>query len=129
MRNHLVLPVLITTLLVPVAPAAASTARATAPKASKTTQAALARGFGRRSPSFGSRSRYRSRPYSRAYRRPGLGIGRFFGGVLKFLGLAYLFHMLFGWGAGGSPLGLILLVGLIVWLATRRRRRRFAYTY
>jgi predicted lipid-binding transport protein (Tim44 family) len=125
MRN-LILPVVLATLLVPAAPAVASSATTTASKAN---QAALGRGFGRRSPSFGSRSRYRSRPYSRPYRRPGLGIGRFFGGVLKFLGLAYLFHMLFGWGGGGSPLGLILLVGLIVWLATRRRRRRFAYTY
>ena len=123
MRN-LILPVVFATLLVPAAPAMASSATATASKAN---QSALGRGFGRRSPSFGSRSRYRSP--RRTYRRPGLGVGRFFRGVLQVLGLAFLFNMLFGWGAGGSPLGLILLVGLIVWLATRRRRRRFAYTY
>src|SRR4051794_41467715 len=121
MRN-LILPLLITALLVPAAPAMASSATTTA---SKPNQSALGRGFGRRSPSFGSRSRYRST--RRTYRRrPGLGAGRFFRGVLQFLGLAFLFNMLFGWGAGGSPLGLILLVGLIVWLVTRRRRRRFA---
>ena len=43
--------------------------------------------------------------------------------MLKFLGLAYLFNLLFGWGPGGSPFGLILLLGLIVLLATRRSRR------
>ena len=121
MRN-LLLPIMISALAVPVAPAIASSATSTASKAN---QSALGRGFGRRSPSVGVRPRYRSRPY----RRPGLGVGRFFRGVLQFLGLAFLFNMLFGWGAGGSPLGLILLVGIVVWLATRRRRRRFAYTY
>ena len=116
MRN-LLLPTLIATLLVPAAPAMASSATTTAPKAN---QSALGRGFGRRAPSY--RSRYRSRPYSRPYRRPGLGIGRFFGGVLKFLGLAYLFNMLFGWGPGGSPFGLFLLFGALLFFATRRRR-------
>src|SRR5919107_3402651 len=113
MRN-LILPLVLATLLVPAAPAMASSATATASKAN---QSALGRGFGRRSPSFGSRSRYPSP--RRAYRRPGLGGGRFFRGVVQFLGLAFLFNMLFGWGAGGSPLGLILLVGIVVWLATR----------
>src|SRR4051794_1040488 len=64
------------------------------------------RSFGRRSPAVGSR--YRS-PY---YRRvsPFHGFG---GAILKGLGIAYLFHMLFGIGAGGgSPFGLILLVAL-----------------
>jgi MYXO-CTERM domain-containing protein len=120
MRNH-ILPLLIATLLVPATPAMASSATTTA---SKPNQSALGRGFGRRSPSLGYRPRYGSRYRSsrRAYRRPGLGIGRFFGGVLKFLGLAYLFNMLFGWGAGGSPIGLFLLFGLILLFATRRRR-------
>jgi hypothetical protein len=43
--------------------------------------------------------------------------------VLQALGIAYLAHLLFGWGAGGSPLGLILLIGLVLWLVTRSRRR------
>src|SRR3954453_14492867 len=118
MRN-LTLPTLIATLLVPAAPAMASSATTAA---SRPNQSALGRGFGRRTPSFGSRSRYRYRPYSRSYRRPRVGVGHFFGGSLKFLGLAYLFNMLFGWGAGGSPFGLFLLLALILLFATRRRR-------
>ena len=124
MRNHLILPVLISTLLVPAAPAQASSATVRA-QPSQTNQAALGRGFGRRTPSFGSRSRYR--PRARPYRRPSFGIGRFFGSVLKFLGLAYLFNLLFGWGPGGSPFGLILLFGLLALVATRRRRRPVHY--
>jgi len=73
------------------------------------------------------RSRYPSRYRTRSYRRPRSGIGRFFGGVLKFLGVAYLVNMLFGWGSGGSPLGLIVLVALIALLMTRRPRRRVYY--
>jgi hypothetical protein len=46
------------------------------------------------------------------------------GAILRALGLAYLFHLLFGWGAGGSPFGLLLLVALVAWIATRRLRRR-----
>jgi MYXO-CTERM domain-containing protein len=97
-------------------------------QSNQTNQAALGRrGFGRRAPSFGSRSRYPSRYRARPHRRPGLGVGHFFGGVLKLLGLAYLFNLLFGWGPGGSPFGLILLFGLIVLFATRRRRRPAYY--
>jgi hypothetical protein len=76
-----------------------------------------------RRPSFGSR--YRSRPYARprSYRRPSL-----FRGILQALGIAYLFHMLFGLGpGGGSPFGLILVIGFVVWMITRTRRRRYAY--
>jgi hypothetical protein len=126
MRNHLILPLLISSLLVPAASAQASSATVQA-HPSHINQAGLGRGFGRRAPAFRSRPRYPSRYRSRPYRRPGLGIGRFFGGMLKFLGLAYLFNLMFGWGAGGSPLGLILLFGLIVLLATRRRRRPAYY--
>jgi hypothetical protein len=120
MRNRLILPLLLTTLLVPAPSALAKTATVQA-QPNQTTEAAFGRGFGRRSPSLGVRSRPRYR--TRAYRRPGLGIGRFFGNALKFLGLAYLFNMLFGWGPGGSPVGLILLFGLILLIASRRRRR------
>ena len=80
----------------------------------------------RRAPSLGTRFRSRSRPSSRRIRstRPFRG---FFRGVLQALGLAYLFHVLFGWGAGGSPFGLLLLAALILFLVTRRRRRRVMY--
>jgi hypothetical protein len=81
-----------------------------------------ARGFGRRLPVYRPRTRYGYRP---AYRRsPFHGLFR---GVLRAIGLAYLFHLLFGWGAGGSPFGLLLLAALVLWLATRSRRRRRVY--
>jgi MYXO-CTERM domain-containing protein len=122
MRNRLILALLTSSLFAPAAPAVASWATVEA-QPNQTNQAGIGRGFGRRAPSFGSRSRYPSRYRSRPLGRPRLGIRRFFGGVLKFLGLAYLFNLLFGWGSGGSPLGLILLLGVVVLLATRRRRR------
>ena len=82
-------------------------------------------GFGRsyRAPTY--RSRARARPaQGRRYRRPGLGHG-LFGGILRALGIAYLFHALFGWGAGGgSPFGLLLLAGIVLLLFSRGRRRR-----
>ena len=127
MSNRSILPLLISSLLVPAVPAQAAQTTVQA-QSKQTNQAALGRrGFGRRAPSFGSRSRYPSRYRARPHRRPGLGAGRFFGGVLKLLGLAYLFNLLFGWGPGGSPFGLILLFGLIVLFATRRRRRPAYY--
>lgn len=51
------------------------------------------RGFGRRLPLYGPRTRYGYR-YRPAYRRsPFHGLFR---GVLRAIGLAYLFHLLFG---------------------------------
>jgi hypothetical protein len=117
-----ILPALLCTLLAAVAvPAPAG---AVAGKAQITTdQSRLGRGFGRRSPSFGSRSRYRSRRSPYTSRRP-FTARRFFGGVLKALGVAYLFHLMFGWGAGGSPFGLLLLAAIVLFFVTRRRRIR-----
>ena len=75
-----------------------------------------------------SRPRTRTRSPYRA-RRP-FTARRFFGGVLKALGLAYLFHLLFGWGAGGSPFGLFLLAAIVLFVVGRLRRpRRYAYRY
>jgi predicted lipid-binding transport protein (Tim44 family) len=87
------------------------------------------RGFGSRRPTFGSRRPSVRRPAARRpiRRRPLFRHG-FFGSVLRALGIAYLVHLLFGWGAGGgSPFGLLLVLGVVVWLATRRRRRRPVY--
>jgi hypothetical protein len=126
MRNRLFLALLISSSLVLAAPAHASSPAAQV-KSGHTTQAAFGRGFGRRAPSLGSRPRVRSRYPSRSYQRPRRGIGHVFGGVLKALGLAYLFNALFGWGSGGSPLGLIVLFVLIALLVTRRPRRRVYY--
>ena len=80
----------------------------------------------RRAPAFGSRVRSRSRSRVRPIRsfRPLRGL---FGGILRALGLAYLFHLLFGWGTGGGPFGLLLLGALILFFVTRRRRRRAVY--
>jgi hypothetical protein len=85
------------------------------------------RGFGRARPASryrGTRSPY-TRPYAR--RSPFHGFG---GTILKALGIAYLFHALFGIGAGGgSPLGLLLLVALLAYVVgrTRGRPRRPSY--
>ena len=113
------------------APAVAATPTGTPTAAIKATQARFGggRAFGRspyRSrPRYTPASRYRRSPY-RA--RPHLG-RRLFRGFLQALGIAYLAHLLFGWGAGGSPLGLLLLAGIVFWMVTRaiRRRRPPAY--
>jgi hypothetical protein len=108
----------------PAVAGAASPARTSAMAPLQTQQARFG-GF-RARPSFGSR--YRSPRYGSRYGRPhpfrGLG-----GSILRALGIAYLFHLLFGWGGGGSPLGLLLIAGLIVWLVTRSRRRGRRYAY
>jgi hypothetical protein len=117
---------------VPVPASAAAAGANAAP-----TQARLGggRSFGGGVRSFRSPSRYGSRyraPASRyrsasRYRRPGFWHGAG-GSVLRALGIAYLLHLAFGFGpGGGSPLGLFLVVGLVLWLATRRRMRRAYY--
>jgi hypothetical protein len=112
----------LTAILLALAPAPA----AAAPLAVHVNQAGFAtRGFRARPrisnprPRYAPRSRYR-------YGRPHLG-RRLFHGFLQALGFAYLAHLLFGWGAGGSPFGLFLLAAIVLWLATRRRRRAMYY--
>ena len=82
------------------------------------------RGFSRPRYTTRYRSPYRSPArYRRAYRSPFHGLG---GAILKGLGLAYLFHAVFGWGAGGgSPFGLLILVAILAYLVGRARRPRW----
>jgi uncharacterized membrane protein len=93
-----------------------------------TTQARFGgRSFGR-SRGFAPQRRYApSRRYP-ARRSPFRGLG---GSILKALGIAYLFHALFGLGVGGgSPFGLLLLLGLMfVVVSMFRRRRRYSGAY
>src|SRR3954453_11731250 len=116
----------LTAILLPLGavPAAAATPSGAPPGVVKVNQARFF-GGGR---SFG-RSPYRSRPrYTPASRyrrspfraRPHLG-RRIFRGVLQALGIAYLAHLLFGLVAGGgSPVGLLLVLGIILWMVQRR---------
>ena len=120
-----ILPVLLCALLAAVAVPAPVAAAAPGKTQTTTEQSRLGRGFGRRSPSFRARPRTRPRSSYRA-RRP-VTARRFFGGVLKALGLAYLFNLMFGWGSGGSPFGLLLLAAIVLFAITRRRSRRPAY--
>jgi hypothetical protein len=109
------------------APAVAGAAGTPGTSVARPLQTQQARFGGFRSrPSFGSRyrSRYRSPGYRYRRSHPFRGLG---GGILRALGIAYLVHLLFGWGGGGSPFGLLLLALVIAWLVTRRRRRRYAY--
>jgi hypothetical protein len=115
----------------------AADAAAAAPRKSSTAanEARIGgRGFGSRRPTFRTRRPTARRPTARrpaarrpVRRRPLFGWHGFFGGVLRALGIAYLLNLLFGWGPGGSPLGLLIVLAIVVWLATRSRRRRPVY--
>jgi Flp pilus assembly protein TadB len=117
------------TPIVGVAAGQAATGSGRATSAVSTNEARIGgRGFGRR-PTFSSRRPSARRPtIRRPIRRRPLFRHGFFNSVLRALGIAYLVHLLFGWGAGGgSPLGVLLVIGIVWWLVTRRRRRRPVY--
>jgi uncharacterized membrane protein len=120
------IPVLLAALaLTAAAPVSAGAATGGSTATVQTQQARFGGGFRgtARRPSFGSRPRYRSPGYRRSH--PFRGVG---GSILRALGIAYLFHAIFGWGGGGgSPLGLLIIVAVIAWIVMRRRRRPFAY--
>jgi hypothetical protein len=130
-----ILPLTAILLALGAAPAAAATPAALPSGVVKTTQARFGGGFGGRGfgrstyrsrPRYAPTSRYRRSPYFRS--RPHFG-RRLFRGFLQALGIAYLAHMLFGLGAGGgSPFGLLLLLGIVFWMISRMRRRRVAYS-
>ena len=125
MRSRVVLP-LLTALLFAFTPPAlagavfASNAPGSAPQSSQSRVGAGLRSGAR--PAFGARPAAR-RPGYRTTPRPRIGRG-FFRGVLQALGIAYLAQLLFGWGNGGSPFGLLLLAALVLFAVSRRRRRR-----
>lgn len=48
--------------------------------------------------------------------------------ILRALGIGFLLSLLFGIGPGGSPLGLLILLGIIALVVVSRRRRR-QYSY
>jgi Flp pilus assembly protein TadB len=84
------------------------------------------RGFGSRPRSARPRETPRQRAARRARNR---GIAN---SVLRALGLAWLFSVLFGIGSGGSPVGLLIVGAFVLWLvlrSRRTRRRRSAYGY
>ena len=124
-----ILPLTAILLTLGAAPAAAATATPSGAPVGvvKVNQARFfggGRGFGRSTyrsrPRYTPASRYRRSPFRT---RPHFG-RRLFRVFLQALGIAYLAHMLFGLGAGGgSPFGLLLLLGIVLWFVTRRRRR------
>lgn len=119
----LILAVLVTAVLAPLTTSTVATAASGVPD---TLQARFgaARGLGggslsARRGTYG-RARYPARS-GYGYRRRGSGFGST---LLKGLGIAYLAHMLFGWGSGGgSPIPLLLILAFLAWMVTRRRRR------
>jgi MYXO-CTERM domain-containing protein len=114
----------------PVAAVAAAAAAAQTQTTPGTNEARIGgRAFGSRRPTFRTRRPSVRRPSVRRpiRRRPLFGWHGVFGGFLRFLGIAYLMNLLFGWGPGGSPFGLLLVLLVVVWLATRRRRRPTYY--
>ena len=84
----------------------------------------------RRGGGFGSRRLSPDRPASRsrpvARRNPNTGraLRSFSRTLLQALGIGFLLSLLFGIGPGGSPLGLLLLLGIIALIVVSRRRRR-----
>lgn len=71
----------------------------------------------------GGRSRART-PSAQRARRPING-RRVASSVLRALGIAYLFHLVFGIGdGGGSPIGLFIILGLVAFFVVRSRNRR-----
>ncbi len=89
------------------------------------TPPAARRGGGFRSrPLSPNRPLSRNRPVVRRNRNSGRALRSFSRTLLRALGIAFLVNLLFGIGPGGSPLGLLLLFGIIALVVVSRRRRR-----
>ena len=81
---------------------------------------------------FGSRPRInrssRNRPIARRNPNNARAMRNLSRTVLRVLGIAFLLSFLFGIGPGGSPLGLLVLLGIIALLVVSiRRRRQYSY--
>ena len=70
----------------------------------------------------------RNRPVARRNPNTARAMRDFSRAILRALGIAFLLSFLFGIGSGGSPLGLLLLLGIIALVVVSRRRRR-QYSY
>jgi hypothetical protein len=66
----------------------------------------------------------RNRPVARRNPNTGRALRSFSRTLLQALGIAFLLSLLFGIGPGGSPLGLLVLLGIIALVVVARRRRR-----
>ena len=120
--------------VVAVAVPTSSLAAATAPPPQATSPASLAvpplplaaRGGGFRSRPRISPSRplSRNRPVVRRNPNTGRALRSFSRSLMRALGIAFLLSLLFGIGPGGSPLGLLVLLGIIALVVVARRRRR-----
>jgi hypothetical protein len=69
-----------------------------------------------------------NRPVTRRNPNTGRALRNFSRTLLQALGIAFLLSLLFGIGPGGSPLGLLVLLGIIALVVVARRRRR-QYSY
>ena len=69
-----------------------------------------------------------NRPVTRRNPNTGRALRSFSRTLLRALGIAFLLSLLFGIGPGGSPLGLLVLLGFIALVVVARRRRR-QYSY
>jgi len=76
------------------------------------------RGFGGRTRTVRPRETARQRSARRARNRGAIST------VLRVLGIAWLFSVLFGVGSGGSPFGLLIVGAFVLWLVARSRSRR-----
>ena len=113
---------------------AAPTGAAGSPTAPASLLAPITPLAARRGGGFGTRPRISpNRPVSRrpvTRRNPNTGraLRNFSRGLLQALGIAFLLSLLFGIGPGGSPLGLLLLIGIVaLFVMARRRRRHYGY--
>ena len=117
------------------APAAAANFVAGAPNSAAALGAPLIPLAQRRGGGFRARPRIspnrpatRNRPVTRRNPNTGRALRNFTRGLLQALGIAFLLSLLFGIGPGGSPLGLLLLLGIVA-LVVIARRRRHHYGY